>query len=282
MSLVSLIFWEIAQIRQKKRPILDLTLFKNRNFVGAFLMMGVLGFVLYASLVLIPQFVQELLGYTAQLAGLAISPGGVVIIFMMPIVGVLVSKVDPRWMIVYGFSVTSLGLFAALDLNTGVSYWHVALLRMLQSAGLAFLFIPINTLSYNGIPGKKNNDVSGLTNLARNIGGSVGTAFVVTMLARRQQFHQERLGSLVDAGNPNLHEKVSGLGAYLATHGGHASSLAQAQALARGNFYQQLVVQSTMLSYLDVIKMLAIAALLAIPMVFLMKKPQRGGGVHVH
>jgi DHA2 family multidrug resistance protein len=205
-----------------------------------------------------------------------ISPGGVMVMLMMPIVGFLVSRVDPRWMIVYGFSISGMALFTMLDLNTGVSYQHVALLRVFQAAGLAFLFIPINTLSYTGVPGNKNNDVSGLTNLARNIGGSMGTAFVVTILARRQQFHQERLGTSVGLSSINFQNRIDSLGHYLMQHGGKVSSLAQGKALAQGNLYQQLLQQSTMLAYLDVIKMLAVAMVVAIPLVFLMQKPKKG------
>ena len=276
ISLVTLIVWELYQIQRKKRPILDLTLFKHRNFAVSFVLMGILGTVLFGTTVLIPQFVQSLLGYTAELAGLVISPGGLMVMLMMPIVGFLVSRVDPRWMIVYGFAISSVALFTMLDLDTGASYAHIAMLRVFQAAGLAFLFIPINTLSYNGIPGNKNNDVSGLTNLARNIGGSVGTAFVVTILARRQQFHQERLGSAAGLGSMNLQNRVNGLGNYLAQHNGSTSSLAQGKLLAQGSLYQQLLQQSTMLGYLDVIKMLAIAMLVAIPLVFLMQRPKKG------
>jgi DHA2 family multidrug resistance protein len=278
ISLVTLVAWELYQIQRKKRPILDLTLFKHRNFAVSFVLMGILGTVLFGTTVLIPQFVQSLLGYTAQLAGLVISPGGLMVMLMMPIVGFLVSRVDPRWMIVYGFGISSVALFTMLDLDTGASFAHIAWLRVFQASGLAFLFIPINTLSYNGIPGNKNNDVSGLTNLARNIGGSVGTAFVVTMLARRQQFHQERLGAAAGLGSLNLQTRVSALGQYLAQHGPNTSSVAQGKALAQGNLYQQLLGQSTMLGYLDVIKMLAIAMMLAIPLAFMMQRPKKGAG----
>ncbi len=276
-SLITLIFWELMQIRRKERPILDLTLFRNRNFAVSFVLMGVLGIVLFGTTVMIPQFVQSLLGYTAEQAGLVISPGGLMVMLMMPIVGFLVSRVDPRWMIVYGFSVSGWALFTMLDLNLGVSYWHVAMLRVFQAAGLAFLFIPINTLSYTGIPMTKNNDVSGLTNLARNIGGSVGTAFVVTMLARRQQFHQNRLGTWVSQNNTNLQNQVSTLGRYLTQHG-LSSGTAQGQALAQGNIYGQFLRQCTMLAYLDVIKVLAVAMILLIPLVFFMKRPPKSKG----
>jgi DHA2 family multidrug resistance protein len=232
--------------------------------------------VLFGTTVLLPQFVQSLLGYTAELAGLVISPGGLMVMLMMPIVGFLVSRVDPRWMIVYGFAILRHGAVHHAGPEYRRELWHVALLRVFQAAGLAFLFIPINTLSYTGIPGNKNNDVSGLTNLARNIGGSMGTAFVVTVLARRQQFHQARLSAGVDLSSLNLHSRVEALGRFLLQHQGKVSSLAQGRALAQGNLYQTLLQQSTMLAYLDVIKLLAIAMVAAIPLVFLMKRPKKG------
>lgn len=275
-SLAALIVWEFIQIRRKHRPILDLTLFKTRNFAVSFVLMFVLGFVLFGTTVMIPQFVQGLLGYTAEQAGLVISPGGLMVMAMMPVVGFLVTRVDPRWMIVYGFGMCAAALFTMLNLNLGVSYGYVAMLRVFQAAGLAFLFIPINTLAYFGVPMTKNNDISGLTNLARNIGGSAGTAFLVTMLARRQQFHQDRLGQWLSQSSAPLQNQVDRLGRYLVEHGGHAVSLAQGRAMAQGSIYGQFLRQVTMLAYLDVIKMLAIAMLLLIPLVFFMKRPPKG------
>ena len=275
-SLLTLFFWELKQIRGNHRPILDLTLFRMRNFAVSFVLMFSLGVVLFGTTVMIPQFVQTLLGYTAEQAGLVISPGGVTVMLMMPIVGLLVSRVDPRWMIVYGFVVSSAALFTMTTLDLQVSYAYIAWLRVFQAAGLAFLFIPINTLSYNGIPMTKNNDVSGLTNLARNIGGSVGTAFVVTVLARRQQFHQNRLGSTIAPGDNNLRNMVDRLGGYL-MHAGRAATLSQGKQLAQGNLYNQLIRQSTMLAYIDVIKVLAVIMALLISLVFLMKRPPKGG-----
>jgi MFS transporter, DHA2 family, multidrug resistance protein len=232
--------------------------------------------VLFGTTVMIPQFVQTLLGYTAEQAGLVISPGGLTVMLMMPVVGFLVSRVDPRWMIIYGFVVSSAALFTMTTLDLQVSYAYIAWLRVFQAAGLAFLFIPINTLVYLGIPMTKNNDVSGLTNLARNIGGSTGTAFVVTLLARRQQFHQDRLGSVITPTDGNLQSAVNSMGSYL-MHGGRAATLAQGQALAQGSIYSQLIRQSTMLAYLDVVKVLAVVMVLLIPLVFLMRRPPKGG-----
>jgi DHA2 family multidrug resistance protein len=193
-SLILLVLWEMRQIRIGHKPILDLTLFKRRNFAIAFALMFVLGFCLFGSTVLIPQFVQSMLGYTAEQAGLVISPGGLWHHPADAAGGLSGRKVDARFLVAYGFFSCSVALFCHAQPDLDVSYSYVAWLRVFQASGLAFLFVPISTISFAGIPPGKNNDVSGLTNLARNIGGSVGTAFLVTVLARRAQYHQHRLG----------------------------------------------------------------------------------------
>jgi DHA2 family multidrug resistance protein len=284
VSLATLIFWEIRQIREKHRPILDLTLFKNRTFAISFLLMFVLGFALFGTTLLIPQFTQTLLGYTAERAGLAISPGGFTVMLMMPLVGFLVGRVDPRYLIAYGFASTAAALAYMHTLTLGVSYDYIAMLRILQASGLAFLFVPINTISYTDIPREKNNDVSGLTNLARNIGGSVGTSFLVTWLARRGQFHQQRLGSAMDVNSLTVRESIEALANYLLHAPGGPHSLWQARAMAQGSLYGQLQRQSSMLSYLDVIAVLAVGSICMVPLVFLMKKrkPGKGAAVMAH
>jgi MFS transporter, DHA2 family, multidrug resistance protein len=281
-ALSTLIYWELRQIRTGQKPILDLTLFKGRNFAVSFGLMFTLGFCLFGSTVLIPQFVQSLLGYTAEQAGLVISPGGLGIILLMPLVGFLVSKVDARYLVAYGFFSCSVALFCMLRLDLDVSYSYVAWLRVFQASGLAFLFVPISTISFAGVPPNKNNDASGLTNLARNIGGSVGTAFLVTVLARRAQYHQERLGSHLEASSPAMQNDLSRLARYLHDHGGVAYSLVQGRLIGQGSIFRQLIVQSTMLAYIDVILCFAIAMAIMVPIVFLMSKVKggRGGGVH--
>ena len=281
-SLVVLIFYELWQIRQRRRPILDLTLFKNRTFATSFTLMFILGIALFGTTVLIPQFVQLLMGYTAALAGLVISPGALGIMALMPLVGFLISRVDPRYLIIFGFSVTcaSMSLMHTLDLQ--VSFRYIAMLRIFQASGLAFLFVPINTLSYTDVPRGKNNDVSGLINLARNVGGSVGTSFLTTMLARRQQFHQDRLSMYMGQQNPNFASRVNALSSYFTHGGGMTSSNSQAQHLALASIYNQLTRQASMLSYLDVIATLAVAAGAVIPLAFLMKKRPPGGEPAMH
>lgn len=282
VSLLTLIFYEFWQIRKERRPILDLTLFRNRTFATSFLLMFILGIALFGTTVLIPQFTQTLLGYTAERAGLVISPGGFLIMALMPLVGFSISRIDPRYMIIFGFCIQCAALSMMHTLDLQASYGYIAFLRMFQAAGLAFLFVPINTLSYTDIPRTKNNDVSGLINLARNVGGSVGTSFFTTTLARRQQFHQERLSMYTLSQNPNYAARINALTAYFMHSGGAASSTAQGRQLAMANIYNQMLRQASMLSYLDVVAILAAASAAVIPLIFLMKKRPRGGEVAMH
>jgi DHA2 family multidrug resistance protein len=282
VSLLTLIFYEIGQIRRGKKPILDLTLFRNRTFATSFGFMFALGFILFGTTVLIPLFVQDLLGYTAEQAGLVISPGGLMIMALMPLVGYLISRVDPRYMIAYGFVISSTALALMHTLDLQVSYGYVALLRIFQASGLAFLFIPINTEAYNGVPREKNNDVSGLINLARNIGGSMGASFLVTMLARRAQYHQDRLVMHMTAQNPNFAASIGALKHYFQHQAGLTASSAQAKQMAYASLYGQLQRQAQLLSYLDVIAVLAVACSCLIPLCLLMKKPDAHGEIPVH
>jgi DHA2 family multidrug resistance protein len=242
--------------------------------------MFVLGFALFGTTVLIPLFVQQMMGYTAEQAGLVISPGGIAILILMPLVGFLVGRADLRYLIAIGFTILAASLAALHTIDTQASYAYIAWMRIFQASGLAFLFVPINTLSYTDVPREKNNDVSGLMNLARNIGGSCGTSFFVTVLARRTQFHQDRLSMNLNAVSAAMRRSTNGLTAYF-QHGG-GQSLPSAKAMAQGTLYQQLLRQSTQLAYLDVISMLAIGAACMIPVVFLMKKRKGGGPAGAH
>src|SRR5437879_3737512 len=189
VGLVAGVLWELRE----KEPVVDLRMLKNRNFAIATLAMFFLGFVLYSSTVLIPQFLQELMGYSAEKAGLALSPGGLVIMLMMPVVGVLVSKIDTRYLISFGCIVCASALFVMAGWNLNIDYSHAVRARMLQSFGLAFLFIPINVAAFAYVAKEKTNMGTGIINLARNVGASVGIATVTTMLQRRSQFHQSQL-----------------------------------------------------------------------------------------
>jgi MFS transporter, DHA2 family, multidrug resistance protein len=276
IGLIAGIIWELNE----KEPVVDLRMLKNRNFALATIAMFFLGFVLYASTVLIPQFLQELMGYTAQLAGMALSPGGAVIMCMMPVVGILVSRVDTRILITFGCLVSSIALFVMAGWDLGLDYGHAVRARMLQSFGLAFLFIPINVAAFAYVPREKTNMGTGIINLARNIGASVGIATVTTMLQRRGQAHQVRLSEHVNALSAAYQSMVNSTQLRLVSAG---SGLAQAGVQAQGMVYSTVQRQSAMLAFVDNFKMLGVIFLAVIPVLLLLKKPKPGAGnVPVH
>jgi len=276
-ALITLIIWELRQVRIGHRPILNLTLFKRKTFAISFLFMFVLGFALYGTTVLIPQFVQLLLGYTAELAGFAMSPGGFMTMLMMPIVGILIGKVDVRYLMGFGFLTVGLALLAMHTMDLEVSYGYVAMLRVFQASGLAFLFVPINTIAYTGVPRTQNNDVSGLTNLARNIGGSCGTAFVATFLARRTQAHEANMIRNLTPSDPAFQQRIHALGQVFAQHGLVPNANAGGF-MAQAYIYQQMFRQAQMLSYLDIIAMLSIGCFLMLPFVLAIGKINKPAG----
>jgi DHA2 family multidrug resistance protein len=198
---------------RQKHPVVDLRMLKDRNFAVATLAMFFLGFVLYASTVLIPQFLQEMMGYTAELAGLALSPGGAVIMLMMPVVGFLVSRVNTKYLISFGCTISALALFVMAGWNLQIDYKHAVLARMMQSFGLAFLFIPINVSAFAFVPKDKTNMGTGIINLARNVGASVGIATVTTLLQRRTQFHQSQLMEHVNTLSTTFQSKLHAIAA---------------------------------------------------------------------
>lgn len=270
------IIWEWRQ----KEPVVDLRMLKDRNFAVATVAMFFLGFVLYSSTVLIPQFLQDLLGYTAEMAGLALSPGGLVIMLMMPVVGLLVSKVDTRILIGVGCVICSVSLFVMAGWDLNIDFSHAMRARMLQGLGLAFLFIPINVAAFAYVPKEKTNMGTGIINLARNIGASVGIATVTTMLQRRGQEHQARLVDHVNVWSPALSRLTNGTTLRLISYG---SSPAHAALQAKGLVYNIVQGQSAMLAFVDDFKMLGVVFLAVIPFLLLMRKPKvPARGVPVH
>ena len=287
VSLITLIFWELYELKQGKRPILNLTLFKRKTFAIPFVLMFVLGFSLYGTTVLIPQFVQTLLGYTAELAGFVISPGGLCIMLMMPLVGFLIGKVDPRALICWGFTILASSMYLMHTLSLQSSFKYIMWLRIYQASGLAFLFIPINTISYAGVPQSQNNDVSGLTNLARNIGGSVGTAFVATMLSRGSQRHEAYMVRNLTPGSPGFTNQVNALKGFFGGGGngpgpgfggGHIGGVKAAE----GYIYSQLHRQSAMLAYMDIIFFFGVFCTCMIPLVLMIGKVKAAKDAPAH
>jgi MFS transporter, DHA2 family, multidrug resistance protein len=272
VGLISLVIWEWFQ----KAPIVDVRLFQNVNFLNASLMMFMLGFAYFSSLVMMPLFLQTLLGYTAQVAGFNISPGGLALLVMMPVVGFLTTKFQARYLVAVGWLYLAFGMwYSTLQIDLQLSFSAALWLRVIQVAGLGFLFVPINLASYIGVHPEKNNAVAGLVNFMRNMGSSVGTSFVTTMLARRSQYHQQILSDYTHFGNPNYKNAIDGLTQQL-THGGLSPYEAHAQAIART--YGLVQLQAASLSYIDIFKVLAVVSAIMFVLAFTLKKNEPGGG----
>jgi len=273
-SLIFVIFWEWKQ----KDPIIDLHLFRERTFGISNLLMFMLGFALLGSTLLLPLFMQTMLGYTAQEAGFALMPGGFVIMLLLPLVGFLLSRYSPRWLLVFGLVVLAASLFHMTTFDLEIDFRTTTLARVLQAIGMAFLFVPINTAAYAFLPREKNNAASGLMNLARNMGGSVGISVVTTMLDRRTQIHQTNLSRNLSQSNIVLQGMMQGASRAMQAHGASASEATQrAYALIQATVQKQ----ATMLAYIDCFRFLGVAILLMIPAVFLMKK-SKPGAMAVH
>lgn len=259
VSLVSLVLWEFRQ----KAPIVDISLLQVPSFFAAFLMMFAMGFVLFGTTALLPQFLEQLLGYTAQQAGLALTAGGAVLILIMPIVGgVLVNRVSPRILVTVGLVMLAAALFHMTQLNLNISFEQVTWARVLQVIGIPMVFVTITRSAYDGLPPGKNNAASALINLARNLGGSVGIAVSTTIVAQRSQFHQSRLVEHVSEYNPVAQAAIEQMSA--AFPGGQQPGLAA--------IYSEVVRQATMLSYLDVYWIMGFGTLAVIPLAFLLRR----------
>ena len=275
VCLITLVIWEWF----RKEPIIDVRMFKSFNFAAANLMMFMMGFMLFSTLVLIPEFLQTLAGYTAQLAGLVLSGGGVVLLVMMPITGRLTSKIQARYLIALGWLCLAVGLFySSHKIDLTISFGFATWLRIAQVVGIGFLFVPITAAGYIGIPSEKGNSVSGIINFMRNIGGSIGTSLVTTLIIRRSQYHQQILVGHITPDTPAYHSSLHSLSSDIA-HSGLRAADAHNQAVAR--FYNLIDQQAHVLSYMDTFWVLGAFCSLMFLLAFFLKKNDPGAGGQV-
>ena len=266
VALLSFVIWEWNH----KRPVVDVRLFKSRNFAVANLMMLVLGITLYGSTVLLPQYLQVWMGYSATNAGMALSPGALVFVCITPVIGWLVSRVGSKPLIAFGFIVLAVALYhMSHTLYAGIDFSTAVWMRIYLTIGLAFLFVPINTVVYAGVPLEKNNAVAGIVNLSRNMGGDIGIAMVTTIIARRTQLHHERIVSHLFAGAQDFNARLSGIAHALERAG---MSTVEASKQAYGAIYRQVIQQAQTLAYLDTLFVFACFAALMVPLVLLTKQ----------
>ncbi len=262
-----LVVWEWFE----KDPIVDVKLFKYFNFATSTMMMLFIGIVYFSSTVLMPQFLQVLLGYTAENAGLVVSLGAALLLVELPIVGFLTSKFPAKYLMAFGWLMLSCGLYASVKLlNLEISFGVAAFIMVMQYLPLAFLFIPATTAAYIGVPQEKGDSVAGLINFARNIGSSIGTSIAQTILARKAQFHQERLSAHTAMGDPNFHSLLNSLTQSAQAQSGVGRADAQTNAMAQ--IYRNLQGQASVLSYMDAYFLLALAAGAMFLLAFLLRK----------
>jgi len=271
-GLVALVIWEWF----RKDPIVDVRMFTNLNFLGTNIMMFMAGLMFFASLVMMPQILQVLMGYSSESAGLVLSGGGVLLLFLMPLAGTLTSKFQARYIIAAGWALMSAAMFySAQHLSLEMGFWEASILRVVQVAGLPLLFIPIITVSYVGLPASKSNDIAGLVSFMRNIGSSIGTSMVTTVIARGAQFHQVHLVSRTGDGEPAFTAMVADYTARLAASGVEATEAARK---AHGLVYQIVIAQATTLAYVDTFRALAVGAGVMFLLSFALRRNDPGGG----
>jgi DHA2 family multidrug resistance protein len=274
-SVITLITWVVWEWHHPT-PIVELRLLKNRNFAAAVFFLFVLGIVLYGTTVLLPQFMELELGYPAVTAGMALAGGGFAMMVLMPVVGQVVTRGDPRKAMAFGFTITAFGLYymathLALNINFSTVFW----LRVIQVCGLPFVFIPSNVLSYVGIPREKNNQVSSLINFTRNVGGSIGIALLNTLLVRETQRQQTYYAGNLQHTNPQFERMLQGMAASLRARG-MSPVAAMQQAYARIEFMVQ--AQASAVAYKIIISELALLILCLVPIVAFMKRPPKAQG----
>ena len=272
ISFTLLIWWEW----RVKSPLMELRLYKFKNFAICSFLMLITGGMLNAGTVLQPQFLQADLGYTATIAGLALGGGGLVLLVVMPLAGQAVTRFPARNIICFGFFLFAIGyIYSATHLNLGMSFGFASWMRMVQIVAIPFVFISVTTAAYFGLPSEKNNQVAGLINFARNIGGSILISLSNAFVTESAQFHQANLLSAVSPGSPNYQQRLQQYTNYFKGVGGSAN----ANIMAQTSIYNQLHAQAQALAYVDVYFVLGAASIIMIFLSLILDKnnPKAGG-----
>jgi DHA2 family multidrug resistance protein len=273
--LVALVIWELIT----DDPIIDIRLLGQRQFGACFLAMLGTGAIVIATTQILPQFLQTELSYTATLAGLVLSPGGLVTMVMMPITGKLIGSVQPKYLIAAGAAIAALSMWHLTGINGDISYGYAAMSRVYLAIGLPLLFLPITTASYDGVPPDKTNQASALINVARNLGGSMGVALSQTVLQQRQQFHQSRLVEHIAPSDVGYQQTIDTMTRFFQAQGSNASDAA-GQAVAWVG--QTLQHQVDLLAYIDVFWTLAIIGAIMVPVALSLRSIDLKAPAHGH
>jgi DHA2 family multidrug resistance protein len=273
-AFVVMIPWEMS----RKTPAIDVRMLATRQFGASLLVMLATGAILLSTTQFLPQMVQQDFGYTATWAGLVLSPGGLVTMFMMFVAGRLSGKVQPKYLIIAGAIMIGLSMYDLTRLYGDSGFWFFAESRMLLGVGLPLIFLSVTAASYDGIPPEKTDQASALINAARNTGGSIGVSLASNVLLHRQQFHQNRLIEHALPSSAQYQHTLQQATTYFETLG---SSVAAAQQQAIGWIGQTIQAQAALLAYMDVFWVLMLVSLAAIPLALTLRKVKPGGAAPV-
>jgi DHA2 family multidrug resistance protein len=267
IAIVAAIFWELHH----DDPLIDLRLLKERNLGAAFVLLTLFGLPFYGAMILYPLFLQNLLGYTATWSGLAVSPGGFVLVIMMPFVGWAMMRIDARKMATLGLLILIVALFQMSHFTLETDIKAVVIARMLQCLGISLVFMPVNTMAYTHITREARNSASSLMQLGRNAGASIGIAFVANTLDSQSQVQQSQLVEHLTPYDPAYTDLLDKLeGQFLQASGDPVHAAAQAQ----GVVYKVLQQQSDVLAFSHVCHLLIGSVILLIPFLFIIRKPK--------
>ncbi|MEJ5141729.1 DHA2 family efflux MFS transporter permease subunit [Gluconobacter albidus] len=265
-----------------KNPLVRLSVFRDRNFAVGTLLISMVGATLYASAIVVPQFAQQVLDYTATTSGLLLAPGGVAVICLIPIVGILMKFIQMRYLIAFGFFAMGMAMFQASNLYAAIDFRHLMLYRISQTASLAFLFVPISTIAYSTLPRELNADASALFSMARNYVGSLAISLATAAIIETRQRHQTYVTDHMTAANPGLNSYIANAQKVAEAHGFPAT---QAHKFALYQTFREFTSQVAMLAYNEVFDWIGVIALFVVPLCFLLspngkKAAQASGGGH--
>ena len=260
-------------------PIVNLRLFKNISFSAGNFIMFMVGFCLYSSIMLIPLFLQTLMGYNATLAGMVLAPGGVATLITMPLVGAYIQRDDGRKVVFAGLLIGAVSMFMMQRFTLEASYWDFVWPRVVLGIGLAMIFVPLTTVTLASIAREEMGNATGIFNLLRNIGGSVGIAIAATLIARYSQFYQNSLVGHVNPYSPQTQEKLAAL-KKSAMMGGVDQVSADKVSLAA--LYGMVHRQAGILAYNHIFWIVGLVFLVVIPLLFLLKRPRHHDGLTLH
>ena len=271
---ISLIAFLVREIRHSK-PLVDMKIFRHRNFTLGCILIALFGASIYGLVTLLPLFYQELMGYTALAAGWAVSPRGVGAIVAMPIIGYLTSKIDNRWLIAFGFGTFGVASLWFGEANLSIGQWTFLWAILISGFGSGCVFVPLSTTTMAFLKNEEIGNASGLYNLFRNIGGSIGISVVNTIVARHEQTHRNEMVKHLNPGRVSVRRAVAGLHQFLVVQG---ASPADALRRALLLFSEALNGQARLWSYVDDFRYMALACFACVPIVFTLKKAVGRGG----